>query len=112
MSNIEVFGSAPSGLPARTSRALARQLAGIQASSAVQIARIEAAVQRHDTVMDGVTALTGRAQQHVVLVSGSEQQFALSCPTSSGRLALLGDQHALAMVAITMEARQALQRLA
>jgi hypothetical protein len=44
MSNIEVFNGVGSSLSPRSSRSLSRSLANVQAGSAVQIARIEAAV--------------------------------------------------------------------
>lgn len=115
MSNLEVWQSASSGLAGLsrgTERKLSRALANVQASTAVQVARIGAAAQRHEAVADGLTAVTGRALQHVAMVSQAEQQLAQTVPHASGRLAAIADAHALAMQATVIDAARALGRLA
>ena len=99
------------GLSPRVARVLGRDLATIQAGLAVDVARIDAAVQRRETVTEGITAITGRALQHVALVSQAEQQLAMTTPAASGRLAAVADAHALAMTGIVMETARALGRL-
>lgn len=115
MSNLELWKAASgslSSLSRGTERALSRALADVQAGNAVQIARIDAAAQRHEAVADGVTAVTGRALQHVAMVSQAEQQLAQTVPHASGRLAAIADAHALAMQATVIDAARALGRLA
>ena len=99
------------GLSPRVARALGRDLATIQAGTSVDVARIDAAVLRRETVTDGITAITGRALQHVALVSQAEQQLAMTTPAASGRLAAVADAHALVMTGIVMETARALGRL-
>jgi hypothetical protein len=94
------------------SRSVAKSLATIQAGSTLDVARIEAAVQRRETVTDGITALTARALQHVAMVSQAEQNLAQAVPHASGRLAAIADAHALAMTSVVMDAARALGRLA
>src|SRR4051812_40324798 len=73
--------SGPSAaLSPRTSRALGRQLGGIQAGTAVDVARIDSAVQRREAVAEGITAVTGKALQAVALVSQAEQNLAQTVP--------------------------------
>lgn len=105
------FGSAGTSLSPRVARALGRDLGSMQARTAIDVARIDAAVQRRETVTDGITAITARALQHVALVSQAEQQLALTVPHASGRLAAVADAHALAMTAIVMDTGRALGRL-
>lgn len=115
MSNLELWQSSSGGLgnlSRGTVRALSRELANVQAGTAVQVARIQAAVQRHEAVADGITAVTGRALQHVAMVSQVEQQFAQTVPHASGRLAAVADAHALAMQATVIDTARALGRLA
>lgn len=104
-------GSALAGLTPRSARTLGRQLAGIQAGAIVDAARIDAAVQRREVATDGVTAVTGRALQHVAMVSEAEQSLSQAVPHASGRLAAVADAHALAMTAIVMDTARALGRL-
>lgn len=111
MSNIELFNPAGGVLAGRQTKALARSLANIQHGSALQVARIEAAVQGREAVADGVTAVTARAMQHVAVVSQAEQSMAQTVPHASGRLAAVADAHALAMTAIVMDTARALGRL-
>ncbi|ACV80904.1 hypothetical protein Namu_4625 [Nakamurella multipartita DSM 44233] len=89
-----------------------RAVANVQAGTVVQIARIDAAAQRHGAVADGVTAVTGRALQHVAMISQAEQQLAQTVPHASGRLSAIADAHALAMQATVIDAARALGRLA
>lgn len=96
----------------RVAKALGRELSHMHAGTAVDLARIDAAVQRREAVADGVTATAARAMQHVALVSQAEQQLALTIPHASGRLAAVADAHALAMTAIVMDTARALGRLA
>lgn len=115
MSNLDLWESTAgslTGLSRASERALSRTLAGVQVSSAVQVARIETAAQRHAAVADGVTAVTGKTLQHVALVSQAEQQLAMTVPHASGRLAAIADAHALALQATVIDAAQALRRLA
>lgn len=115
MPNLELWqptGGSLSNLSRGTERQLSRALAHVQAGNAVQIARIDAAAQRHSAVADGVTAVTGRALQHVAMVSQAEQQLAQTVPHASGRLAAVADAHALAMQATIIDAARALGRLA
>ena len=115
MPNLELWqptSGSLSNLSRGTERALSRALANVQAGTAVQIARIDAAAQRHEAVADGVTAVTSRALQHVAMVSQAEQQLAQTVPHASGRLAALADAHALAMQATVIDAARALGRLA
>lgn len=100
------------GLSTRSSRDLGRALSQVQASTAVDVARIDAAAQRHEAVADGVTSVTARAMQHVAVVAQAEQQMVLATPAASGRLAALADAHALAMTGIVMDTARALGRLA
>ncbi len=99
-------------VPSRLARALAHQLGVVQASSMVDLARIDAAVQRHAAAADGVTAVAGRAMQEVALVSQSEQSLALTVPHASGRLAAIADAHALLLTGIVVNTARALERLA
>ena len=112
MSNIELFNPGGGSLSNRSSRSLSRALADVHAGSAVQVARIEAAVARHESVVDGVTAIAGAAMRHVAMVSQAEQQLAQAVPMASGRLAAVADMHALAMTGIVMDAARALGRMA
>lgn len=115
MPNVELWqptSGSLNGLSRGTERQLARALANVQAGTAVQIARIDAAAQRHEAVVDGVTAVTGRALQHAAMVSQAEQQLAQTVPHASGRLAAIGDAHALAMQATVIDVARALGRLA
>lgn len=112
MSSIEHYSSAAGMLPTRAERSLARSLASVRGTTTVQIARIDAAAQRHEAVVDGLTSVTARALQHAALVSQAEQSLAQSVPHASGRLAAIADVHALAMQATVMDAARALGRLA
>lgn len=114
MPNLELWrpGASITGLSRGTERQLSRALANVQARTAVDLARIESAAQRHEAVVDGVTAVTGRALQHVAMVSQAEQQLAQTVPHASGRLAAIADAHALAMQATVMDTARALGRLA
>lgn len=112
MSGLELYGMQSAMLSPRTSRGAARALGKIQGSSAIDIARIDAAAQRHEAVVDGVTTVTVRAMQHVSVVAQGEQQMALMTPAASGRLAAVADTHALAMTGIVMDTERALRRLA
>ena len=105
------YGSPSLVVSPRIARVLGRELSAIQASTAVDLARIEAAVQRRETATDGITAIAARAMQHVALVSQSEQSLALIVPQASGRLAAVADAHALAMAAVVMDTARALGRL-
>lgn len=104
------YGSG-SQISPRVAKALGRDLSRIQAGTSVDVARIDAAVQRRESVADGITAMTGRALQHVALVSAAEQQLALSTPAASGRLAAVADAHGLAMAELVMDTAWALRRL-
>jgi hypothetical protein len=113
MSNLVPMGSsAPVRLSPRSQRALGRQIATIQSRTAVDLAVIDAASQRWEGVVQGVTAVTGTAQQSVALVAQAEQSLAQAVPHAAPRLALLGDFHALAMTSIVMDTARALGRLA
>ncbi len=104
--------SSGSSLAPRTARALGRQLGGIAASAAVDVARIDAAVQRREAIADGITSVAGRAMQHVAMGSQAEQTFAQAVPHASGRLAAVADAHAIAMTSVVMDTARALGRLA
>lgn len=112
MSNIELYNPTSGLLAGRQTKALARGLASVHYSSALQVARIEAAVQCREAVADGITAVTAKAMQHVAVVSQAEQNMAQTVPHASGRLAAVADAHALAMTAIVMDTAHALGRLA
>ena len=114
MPNLELWqpGGGLAGLSHGIERQLSRALANVQAGTAVQIARIDAAVQRQEAVADGITAVTDRALQHVAMVSQAEQQLSQTVPHASGRLAAIADAHALAMQATVIDAARALGRLA
>lgn len=111
MSDIQLPIHAGSALTPRTARVAGRMLANIQVGAMVDLARIDAAVQRREAATDGITAVTARAMQHVALVSQSEQSLALTVPNASGRLAAVADAHALAMTAVVMDTARALGRL-
>lgn len=93
-------------------RRLGRELSRVQAGTAIDVARIDAAVQRREAVVDGVTTVAARAMQHVSVVAQAEQQMAMTTPSASGRLAAIADAHALAMTGIVMDTERALRRLA
>lgn len=110
---IRTLDARPTGLSVgpRLARALGRELTTLHARAAVDVARIDAAVQRREVAADGVTTIAGRAMQHVALVSQAEQNLAQAVPHASGRLATIADTHALAMGSIVIDTARALERL-
>ena len=111
MSDIQLPTQAGVALTPRTARVAGRVLGNIQVGAIIDLARIDAAVQRRETATDGTTAITARAMQHVALIAQSEQSLGLTVPGASGRLAAVADAHALAMTAIVIDTAHALKRL-
>lgn len=112
MNDLAATSTAGRQLSIRGQRALGRRIEAIQSRTAVDLAVIDATAQRWEGVVQGVTAVTGTAQQCVGLVAQAEQSIAQAVPHASGRLATLGDVHTIAMTAIFMDTARALGRLA
>lgn len=90
----------------RTGRAISR----LQSRSQVRLSSIEAQVEESITKADGYTAASGSASADVVRLAQLQKQLELVAPEASGRLALIAEDHAFAMVDILGDLRRDLRR--
>lgn len=90
----------------RGSRAISRH----QVATQVRIARVDDDVDQAIAKADGYTAATGAASADVLRVGKLHKELEALAPEVSGRLALLADDHALAMVDILGDLRRDLRR--
>lgn len=88
-------------------RALSRQQAGLT----IRRGAIDTATELALDKVDSATAVTGQAMGAVVRVAQVQQPLEVLAPSTSGRLNLLADDHALGMVELTAEHRRNLRRL-
>jgi hypothetical protein len=88
-----------------------RQLARIDAMTAIREAHIEAEAQILAAKTDAANYVGGRAMQNVALLSQMEQHLALAVPQASGRLAAIADMTALTMSGIVSDAACRLRRI-
>lgn len=109
MSNLQPYNALQQPLVSdarRAGRAVSRYQAQGQVSLAVYDVLTDTALAKSDSV----TAVTGHAMADVVRVAQAQQHLELLAPAASGRLAMLADDHALAMVELTADHRRNIRR--
>lgn len=94
----------------RRARQIGRELAHIDARTAVGVARIEAAAELQAMKASAVAHVGRRAMQEIALVSQVETQLATAVPHASGRLATIADLTAIAMSDVVLESARRIGR--
>ena len=114
MSNIQPYSGSGNLLPSlstgRLARQTSRELAQIDARTAVGVARIEATAELQAVKVDAVAHVGRRAMQDVALLSQVETQLATAVPHASGRLATIADLTAVAMSDVVLETARRIGR--
>lgn len=98
------------GVPSRPARRAARAISQHRMSTAVQVSGIDAVTDVAMAKEDAYTAATGTAMGAVVRVAQAQRHLETLVPEASGRLAMLADDHALAMSELLTDYRRQLRR--
>lgn len=96
-------------LPSDARRAV-RAISRYQTDGQVRLARVDTDTDVAIGTAEAYTHATGSAMGNVVRVAQAQRQLEQLAPEASGRLALLADDHALAMADILAGLRRDLRR--
>lgn len=109
MSTLIPSHPSPGGLVrSRDDRVLSRQLAHLERSRSVGIARLEVAAQLEAARVHAVGYVGQQALQSVAMVSQLEGQLAQICPMAVGRLQGIADLTALAIAQVVSDSHRRL----
>lgn len=109
MSDVQPYNALQQPLMSDSRRA-GRLVSRYQAQGQTSVALTDVLTDTAIAKSDSVTAVTGQAMSNVVRVAQAQQNFELLVPAASGRLAMLADDHALAMVELTADHRRQIRR--
>lgn len=107
---IPVSGGINNYIEKREDRALSRQIAGLERSKAVGLARIEHQAQLEAAKAHGVGYVGHQALQVVAMVSQLEVQLGQTVPAAVTRLQGVADMTALSIAQVVADAPQKIGR--
>lgn len=111
MTEIQPYMSGAGGLLPRDSRRVARTNSRCSAGGVVRVSSTDVETDVTLAKVDSATAVTGAAMSAVVRVAKAQQHLELLAPEASGRLAVLADEHVLAIMDVASDHRRALRRI-
>lgn len=94
----------------RDARRAGRAISRYQAHAQVRVSQIDIDTDVALAKVDAVTAATGSAMAGVVRVAQAQRHLELLAPEASSRLAMLADEHVLAMGDVMTDLRRELRR--
>lgn len=107
--DIQSYQGSQALLPSDGRRA-GRAISRYEAQGRVRVAGMDVETDVSLAKVDSLTAVTGQAMGAVVRVAQGQKHLEQLAPESSGRLAMLADDHALGLMDVTSDHRRALRR--
>jgi hypothetical protein len=97
------YNPLPAASGSRLGRHVGRSLTHIDASTSVQLARINSAADTQAAKIDALTCVARKAMQDVALLSQMQAQLAAVLPDASERMAAIADRAAAAMTDVVLD---------
>ena len=111
MSNlIPASGASNNFVDRRENRALSRQIAGLERSKAVGLARLDAEAQVEAARAHAIGYVGQQAMQAVTMVSQMEGQLGQACPLAVTRLQGIADMTALSIAQVVADSARTIGR--
>lgn len=94
----------------RQSRAVTRQIGGLESSKAVGLARVEVQAELEAAKVHAIGYVGQQAMQAVTMVSQLEQQLGSACPLAVTRLQGIADMTALSVAQVVADSTRKIGR--